>query len=424
MRYLHLKGLPAPIAFSPEAAGLSELLVSVLKGWPATVSNNPAGSNPFLRVSASAREIRIERLGISWTALELTSVSAVCTLVVEIVDAFVAASPSLGSLHAASAEFGGRVVVFLASHRVGKSTLAVRLSASGRRVFSDDILPVDLAAGEAVTTGCLPRLRLPLPPSATDGFRDFVRARTVLTDGYYCYVDAPEATRTVHAQRAAIGAIVLLERKDDQGGARLDDAALEDAVLNILLRDTRHALDAEKTLSGYCELIKTVKAYRLIYSELEDAVGCLEEAFAAWPNIESPAGAVQVHRQKAVGSLPMTASGWKTELYRRKQSVSLKTVGGAGFLVNPSTNEIHMLNNVGLALWHLLEEPMDQAALVAAISSAFPDTPKETIERDTAVLVRSLCQAGLVIVLTGNGEDPRGSARDEPGGNPRTRISV
>jgi hypothetical protein len=89
----------------------------------------------------------------------------------------------------------------------------------------------------------------------------------------------------------------------------------------------------------------------------------------------------------------------KAERYCRKQAVSLRTVGDAGFLVNPSTNEIHMLNNVGLALWHLLEEPMHQAAMVTAICVAFPDTPKETIEQDVAALVPSLSQAGLVTIV-------------------------
>jgi len=404
MRYLHLKGLPGPVAFSPEAAGVSELLISVLKGWPATVSNTPAGNDPFLHVSAHAEEIRIERPETGFAALEPTSVSAVCTLVVEIVDAFVATSPHLASLHAASAEFGGRLVVFLASHRVGKSTLAARLSAAGRRVFSDDVLPVDLAAGEAVATGCLPRLRLPLPPSASSAFMDYVGAHAVLTDGYYCYVDAPDITRTIHAQRAAIGAIVLLDREVDGAWARLVDVPVEDAVLNTLLRDTRHAFDAEKTLSGYCDLLKAAKAYRLIYSDLEDAVRCLNEAFIDWPRIEPPVGATQPQKQTATISLSMASDCLKAERYRRKQAVSLKIVGDAGFLVERSANAIHMLNKMGVVLWHLLEEPVDQAALVDVIAGAFPGVRKEAIEQDIAGLVEGLCRAGLVKIVASGDE--------------------
>jgi hypothetical protein len=89
----------------------------------------------------------------------------------------------------------------------------------------------------------------------------------VLTDGYYCYVDAPDATRTFHAQHAAIDAVVLLQREVGGARAQLVDVPVEDAVLNTMLRDTRHAFNAEKTLSGYCDLLKATKACRLIYSD-------------------------------------------------------------------------------------------------------------------------------------------------------------
>lgn len=224
MLHLNLQGLPGPITFEPETADIAAMLKAVLAGWPEQAVREPGGK-PLLCVTQDARGLRVERPEYRFTSSEPTKVSAVCTLVVELVEAYVSAAPHLGSLHAASAEFAGRLVLFPATHRTGKSTLMARLAASGRRIFSDDLLPIDLTTGEAVATGCLPRLRLPLPSSASPAFADYVRNNAVIDDGYYCYVRP--VSPTLHGDRAPVGAIVLLDRRNGEA-ARLVEAPVED----------------------------------------------------------------------------------------------------------------------------------------------------------------------------------------------------
>lgn len=389
MRYLHLQGLPGPIAFEPETAAIADMLKSVLAGWPEGPDDGPAGEKPFLFVTPSAQGPRVERPKYRFSRREPTDVSAVCTLIVELVDAYISAAPHLGSLHAASAEFAGRLVLFPATHRVGKSTLMTRLAASGRRIFSDDLVPIDLAAGEAVATGCLPRLRLPLPASASPAFASYVKSNAVLDDGYYCYV-AP-VSPTLHGDRSTIGAVVLLERRES-GGAEILEAPVEDALLKLLMQDTRRSFDAAETLSRYHDLVARAKSYRLVFSDLEDAVTCLDEAFQTWP-APQVAKAARKPRPRRRPTADGAASG---EVFSRSLDVSLKIVGEAGFLVHGKTNQLHQLNAMGLGLWRLLEEAAGFEAIVAVFMGAFPDIAEDQLRADLSGILSGLTGAGLI----------------------------
>jgi hypothetical protein len=385
-RLLHLRGLPGPIEFAAGLEDVADLLKSVLVGWPEL----PSGSGPtLLFVRRHAKGVCVSRPQHRFFSRPLTKVSAVCTLVVELVDAYISAAPHLGSLHTAAAEFNGRLVLFPATHRVGKSTLMVRLAASGRRIFADDLLPIDMVTGEAVATGCLPRLRLPLPSSASPDLAGFVKQNAALADGRYCYVRP--ACPAVHDDRARIGAIVLLERRE-AGRAELSKVPVEDALLRLLLQETRRSFDAMEMLSRYHDLVAGAQSYRMAFSDLEDAVACLDRAFAEWT--DAPATPARARRRRRQSATLNRYSGG--EVFSRNPAITLKVVGEAGFLVDSRTNQIHQLNAMGLGIWQLLAAPVALPDAVSVFAGAFPDVPEEQIQSDLSTMLAELERAGLV----------------------------
>lgn len=393
------QGLERPLVFSPGTVHVARMLQSVLTGWPMT--GGGSAENPLLRIFADGDGITIERPEDGGTFHEPTAVSAVCSLVVEIVDALAAASPGLVCLHAAAAELGGRLVLFPAAHRAGKSTLMGRLSTGGRRIFADDILPFDLAAGEAVSTGCLPRLRLPLPHGTSRTFRDRVRELTVLSDGYYAYLCAPKGAEIRFGERRPLGAVVLLERSDRPVRARLEPAPLDRALLEILTRNTRSDRDASLLLSTFVSIVRDVPVQRLVYSDLEDAVRCIDIAFAKEMPVppqtmlcgrlvcDEPLGIL-------VGNAAPPASRVGLPLYKRNPSVTLEQVDASGFLLDRRDNSLHMLDPLGLGVWNLLGTPRDASSLSDIVAGAFPETPHRKVADDIDRLLSALVGEGLI----------------------------
>lgn len=388
-RLLHLQGLPDPIEFAAGLDDVAVLLKSVLVGWPELRSGTEPSGPPFLFVRRDAKGLCVSRPQYGFASRPPTKISALCTLIVELVDAYISAAPHLGSLHTAAAEFNGRLVLFPATHRIGKSTLMVRLAASGRRIFADDLLPIDMATGEAVATGCLPRLRLPLPSSAAPDLARFVKRNAALADGRYCYVNP--VSPVAHGDRARIGAIVLLERRDN-GPAELSKAPVEDTLLQLLLQDTRRSFDATEMLSRYHDLVAGAQCYRMVFSDLDEAVACLDQAFAEWP--DAPAIIPVARKRKRRRPIPNGSSGG--EVFSRNPAITLKVVGEAGFLVDSRTNRIHQLNAMGLGIWQLLQAPIGRRDIISVFVGAFPDVPEEQIRSDLSAILADLNKAGLI----------------------------
>lgn len=395
---LHMEGLPGPVSLCPRSGMIADQLASVLIGWPVRIDPADGGGEPFLHVEREGDEFRLHRPDDGFEIFEPNDVSAVCSAVLEIIDGRVEGTSDMGSLHGGAVEFAGRLIVFPAGTRAGKSTLVTRLGAAGHRVFSDDLIPIDMATHEAVATGCLPRPRLPLPPRATGSFVDFVARHAVLEDGYYCYVDPGEGRRARFGDRLAIGAVVLLRRSEEPVAARLEAASHEEALWKLVSQDTRKSYLARDALDDYLRLVGSVGCSRLVYSDLEDAVECLQAAFASWPS-EAPSSApmdmARPETRPQVAAMP-EAGGSSGPLYRRAPHVHLRVVGDSGFLANDETQHIHTLNAIGLALWNLLDQPAGRDQLCALFAEAFPDIPADTIATDIGMLIDRLHEGELV----------------------------
>lgn len=396
MPHLDFDGMPGPVIFGRGTEAVAGLLSRVFRGWPLTSKVAPVHATAVLSVRRQGRDIRVERTADGWTSFEPSAVSAVCTLVVEMVAVFLRARANFGGLHAAAADFGGRLVLFPATHRVGKSTLMARLAAQGRRIFADDLLPVDLATCEAYATGCLPRLRVPLPARSSIGFRRFVEKNTVASDGYHAYLGAQTVAQ--HGERAPIGAIVLLEREDDRTMPGFERVEPEEAVLKLLVQDTNEGLDATYMLDRYLALAAGLPSLRLRFGEIEAAVDALEQRFREWddprPVDEVPAGMPLQSTRDGLPGQEKSAGPF----YGRDPRIDLRVIGEKGFLAGGDRNGIHALNGLGLGLWNLLVEPLDADTIVGVFRGAFPDTDPDAIRLDVLLLIERMIEEGLIRV--------------------------
>lgn len=393
MELLCLKGLPAPIAIEADVAELADHLRTVLVGWPFGSPEDLPSRQPLLTATGTPQRVYLRQEATGIEIEEPSAVSALCTIVVELMAGFVRTQQSLGNLHAAAVEIGGRLVLFPAANRAGKSTLASAFAARGRRVFADDLLPVDLETAEAVASGCLPRLRLPLPRSAPRELVDCVAATTVVSDGYYAYLRAGDIV-VPHGTRAPIGAVVILDRREEMEGAALEPLTPDETLLRLLLQDTKPVHDAGWALDRYLALIENAGMFSLTYADIGAALDCLEAAFATWPQAAAAPDERERSDATAAGARKTPATGLSG--YRRAGHVTARRVGEAAFLVDRRQNDIHHLNPLGVGLWNLLDQPFDEDELVEIFHGAFPDTPRKTIAADLQALIGRFLEAGLI----------------------------
>jgi len=356
VRSLCLKGLPGPIEFVSPLEFVADDVKRVLVGWPEVACDELSSREPLMTVSGSPDAVRLNHRYMDTPRIEPSPTSAICSLIVELMADFVDGDDSLGNLHAGAVEFAGRLVVFPATNRAGKSTLVGALASQGHRVFADDLLPIDLVRLEAIASGCLPRLRLPLPESAPDTLKNHVAANALLNDGYYTYLPAADAQLAVaHGDRSKLGALVLLDRREGDITPSIEAIEPDEALLRVLLQDTKNGLGTW-TLDRYLALVGTIGIYRLVYSRVDDAVTCLQANFASWPEQEQRA--LQIARaaepdEDADDDDFAFAPKPGQALIARSPHVVARVVGQAAFLVDLDSNDIHHLNQVGLALWNL-----------------------------------------------------------------------
>lgn len=404
--FLYLEGLPAPIRLCERSLPVADALASVLKDWPSRLDKSHDDRPVFMEIERANDGFDIHRVDDGWRSRETDDLGVVSSTIIEIIDGYVANGTGLGLLHAGSAEFAGRLLLFPASTLAGKSTLMTRLSAAGHKVFSDDLIPLDLATGEAVATGCLPRPRLPLPPAATPEFSAFVESHVLARDEYCAYIDPGVGRRAGFGDRRAIGAVVLLRRSTTQVEARIEPAPAEDVLWALVSQDTRKDSVAADMLDDYLRLLSGLRFCQLHYSDLEDAVRCLEAEFAGWPS-EDRDGAAVLERDAAPIAVGATYTDESGPRFQRAEHVDFRAVGQGGFVVDRRTNRIHHLNPTGLAIWRLLEGAATQDSVVSVFAEAFPDTPAETIAHDVDTSIGLLLQLELIAVSSGEGGSER-----------------
>ena len=184
-------------------------------------------------------------------------------------------------IHAAAVKIGDGIVLFPNTFAAGKSILSVALASHGYRLYADDVVALDMNNHEAVSLGILPRLRLPLPSKAISPLMSrFLQTRRCLESQTDLYIGLEHELQANLGERGKIAAIVVLERLTRYTPARLAPIGAAEAMRAIITQNFNTAHDVTKIFSVLKETTFNSKTYKLIYSEMDDAVKSLTKAFA------------------------------------------------------------------------------------------------------------------------------------------------
>lgn len=396
-RDIVFEGLSAPLRLIG-AAGVLPLFRRIVAGWRWHCRPADPEARPFYTIRAVGDapllccDCHVEERPQRW----FDPVNAVCDAVSVLALALPAERPEVICLHAAAVAMAGRLVVFPNIRRAGKSTLSAALARAGHAVFSDDVLPVHWSdAGQAFGSamGCAPRLRLPLPESAGQGFRNWVAGVAGPANAQYQYLALPD--QPPHGAVLPLGAFVILDRQDGTVAARLErvspDVAMDALLFQNFTRD-RHSADI---LEAIGRTLAERPAYRLTYSDLDSAVACLEGAFAAWPDAAPEPAAGRTFRMAE----PQAAAGQPPTLDRplvQRAGCLSVTIGDKLYLSDPEGRAIHRTDPLAAAIWELLADPIPGAELLGLLAEGFPDTAPDQIAADLTRLLTRMHGNGLI----------------------------
>ncbi|MBL9051386.1 MAG: PqqD family peptide modification chaperone [Tabrizicola sp.] len=393
------RGVTAPLRLNGAEAVL-EVLPGVAVGWPYDCVKADPSVAPFFTISSEPGTalLRCDCHVEDRPSQRFDPVNAVCDAVSALALALPAEHPGLICLHAAGVALGGRLVIFPNVRRAGKSTLSAALARAGHPVFSDDVVPVFLSEGGhgyGLAMGLSPRLRLPLPEALGAGFADWVGSVSGPGNRQYRYLTPPD--QPAHGAVLPIGAFVILDRRDTPGPASLQ-AVSPDVAMDVLLHQNftrdRHSADI---LSAIAKVLAERPAFTLSYAGLDDAVACLEAAFADWPGSKPSAdpGPARAFRQADFAARPAAKKATGGLLVQRAGCLSVP-IGDRLYLADAEGRAIHRMDPLAAAIWSLVEEPIRTDAILEILTEAFPDVEPDRLAADLNALVRRLVGAGLV----------------------------
>jgi len=395
--HLRYPGVSAPVLLQDAPEVLAGLMTAI-RGWEPDIA--AAGPAQDL-TSVVVRRGRGFDLGSPFLDAPLTGLpaaSAVCGVIADIAQAWFEERPGSVVLHCGAALIGGHLVALTGQAHAGKSTLMARLTAEAdMKVFCDDILPI-LPDGLAVGLGIAPRLRLPLPPRSSPGFRSHVATHTALHDDCYAYVTAP--TIAPHGSRAPLSALILLDRRP-KGPARLHALPRGEAIRHMIEQNMADPGEHGEALARISDMAETLCCLRLVYADLEEAVALLRAAFdrAVLPG-EAGGHAVAAALPPAAALIARAGlPPADLSLVRQRNPLAgMRRLGSEMCLWRPGQGGTFALNAVATAVWTLLEEAITGTEIAAILSEAFPQVPAEVIQGDVAALLAALDAAGLAIV--------------------------
>lgn len=154
----------------------------------------------------------------------------------------------------------------------GKSTLVARLDVYGLRVFSDDLVPIDLAMGRA----------LPLPLSLSvkeNGWAAVSSFRTDLTQVDPHVSTTGKRIKYIRPMHAALDgdrqgqpiAGLLLPKYVPGASAHIEPIGLKDAMVSLCDKFGRFPVEPDQ-LTRLIELLEPLPRYQLVYGDVEDVM--------------------------------------------------------------------------------------------------------------------------------------------------------
>ena len=358
---------------------------------------------PVISVGRRRSLYRIDSPWLERTARDATEAGAVCCLTIDLVRSYLSDNAGIIGLHSAACEIGGCLVVFPSTVRAGKSTLVARLASEGHRIYADDFLPLVGRRMQARALGIAPRIRLPLPKSASRRFRAFIDAHAALRDQRYLFLDLPPALLAPHECTAEVGAVVLLDRSAARS-AELAQLTRASGLQQLLLQNIAATPDSD-VVAKLHRLVERVPCFRLTYSDLDTATRLLTAQFApvssrrtrASPEYRPPATrAAAARRRNPAPRATRQAQAEAGPRFVHSAGVREHSLDGELFLTGRGKEGVFRLNPVASALWKLTEQPVTQRAVVETLRMLFPGPERRRIADDVRMLFGRLRRAGLI----------------------------
>lgn len=387
---LECQGVPGPVLFK-HCPQLLDLLPYCYLKWPFEACRSDAA--PSITVSGTENGYTMVSRRQPKPIWHRAPLDMACAFIAELFWPLLEANPGLLCLHGAAAEFSGRLVVFPNRYHAGKSLLSACLAAKGIRLFTDDVLPVEIGSGLGMAMGIRPRLRTPLPDDLSPGTEGFLRSRWGPSSERYGYLALDQSEMARAGEKLPLGGFVILER-GERTELSLSTVSrgeiLRQVIWQNFARDPHSATIIER-LGG---IVERSPCYKIRYQHAEDAVALLLETFGDWSQHRiEPDSTVRtgVHR---TSSEPEKV---RARQYVQGPGIYETTLDGERFLAGADGKTVYHLNPVGSGIWQALAEPMTGESLIDLVSTAFPDTDKHTIECDVRKLIEDLLARNLIV---------------------------
>ena len=298
-------------------------------------------------------------------------------------------------LHAAGIQMGQALVVFPSKRRAGKSTLTAELARRGHRVFTDDILAVQLnehGIAEGLATGVSPRLRLPLPSEASSGFCDWVAADSGPANKQYKYLT--EAPAAAFGSASPIGAIITLDRVDEDIPPAFSQMDTEEVLPVLIYQNFGRFANAGRVLSAFGAIASELPCLKLTYGNFERAAEFLEAAVEEGLLAD---GAVADTNTARLPDFEQKNAPFDPErAYRQRAGFQCIRTGDEAFISDASGIGIFRMGPGMMPIWLLVEETMTLEEIVLVMSEMDPDVGRKTLRRDIRIGLEKLNKAGLI----------------------------
>lgn len=381
--YLVFDGLEAVVALRVDDT-FRAILPTIFPNWPHRITSQ-GGYDVFATVDAKKGKYTLGSPFMEKPRTFADPVNTICALIVELAWARLRQDPQLLCLHGAAVEFFGRLVLFPSTRRAGKSTLSVALAASGKTVFTDDFLPLEVSPKgqvQGISSGISPRLRLPLPSQIGTKAIAYISQRASSTNPQYRFVTPQNGELARFGQTAPIGGMVFLDRKDGATAA-LEPVPHAEALTNLITQNFSRAMNAAGILKMLEFITTSAPAYRLTYDRAEPAIELLENHFAQWdgtpPTLNEPAAFFESALDI---ELPTEVLDTTSGQFLHASGITVVSSDGKRFLTGRNGQSIHYLNDGAAAIWHLLDEPTSVAEAVEMLCAVYPDQSADVIKTD------------------------------------------
>jgi len=318
----------------------------------------------------------------------LSQVEAISAVMWHLAKMLYLSKPDIIPLHCGSFNLNGHLIAVSGPSGMGKSTLTARMCVEPDiTIFGDDILlaqPDGIASG----IGILPRLRPPLPQSASAAFREYVASSIAPADATYAYISCRNMAPFGH--RGKLSALIILSRLHRAASPYFVEIDPADAFLEWINNSiSANVVDFAVHADRITELSHNVPCYRLVYSDLEDVVGLFRSSCL-------PAQAFHPARLGQITTDPIDL----TANWSAAPGIQTREIYGASFLFFSDSTSVTRLNPTSMFIFNVIKAGGSFDYIMDILSESYPNVPPAKLKDDILAAMSELCSNRLIVADT------------------------